>query len=60
LVRKAKYENSLVVQKKAIDALATYGKQAIPSMIEIADTAYDNPVKEHALDTLKKLREKYP
>jgi hypothetical protein len=58
LVRKATLDESVPIQLLAIDALATYGKEAIPGLFEVLEAAAENTVKEHALETIKQLREK--
>ena len=57
LVRKATLDESVPLQLMAIDALASYGKEAIPALFEVLEAAIENSVKEHALETITKLRE---
>ena len=46
------------VKKKVIDSLSAYGEKGISPIAEIvASTAYVD-VKEHGLDTIKKIKEK--
>jgi len=60
LTDKAKHELSVTEQTKAIDALASFGKNSVPSLKEIAEFPVSGQVREHAIQTLKKLRQKYP
>ena len=57
LVRKATLDYSIPLQLLAIDTLASYGKEAIPGLFEVLEAASEDSVKEHALETIKKLRE---
>jgi hypothetical protein len=57
LVRKATLDDSVPLQLLAIDALASYGKEAIPGLFEILEAAVETSVKEHALETITRLRE---
>jgi len=52
--------NSLMVdtKKKVIDTLATYGEKAIPAITEIIDNSVMVEVREHGLDTIKKIKQK--
>jgi hypothetical protein len=49
--------NEPLTQNKAMDALATYGKQAIDSITEIINSAgVDNQVKEHGLKVIEDIK----
>ena len=48
-----------MTQIKAMDALATYGKQAIDPITEIINSAgIDNQVKEHGLKVIEDIKKK--
>ena len=56
LVRRATLDDSVPLQLLAIDALASYGKDAIPALFEVLEAAVENAVKEHVLETITRLR----
>lgn len=59
LVRKATLDDSVPLQTLAVDALASYGKAAIPALFEVLEAAVESSVKEHVLETITRLRTQY-
>lgn len=45
------------VRIKVIDTLSAYGEKAIPAITEIVNSTPIGNVKEHGLDTIKKMKE---
>jgi len=45
-------------RKKAIDTLATYGEKAIPAITDIIKDSLSTDVREHGLDTIKRIKGK--
>lgn len=40
-------------KKKAIDTLVTFGKSAIPLILEVANSSYSSDVKQHGLGAIQ-------
>ncbi len=45
-------------RKKAVDTLASYRKNAIPTLADIASwTAWDNELREYVLDKIRQIKQ---
>lgn len=44
---------------EVIDTLATYGKDGVSPIMDIVNSTANNDVKSHALQTIRKINEKF-